>query len=61
MTPVFKKDLLAGGNPAVRTASISFQAISYVYAPFGYAEPVCPAGTTQQYKIYAELVDNITS
>lgn len=61
MTPVFKVNLFSRGDAPARTTSTSFQTLRYVYGPFSYAQPSCPAGTTKQYKVYAEFVDNITS
>jgi hypothetical protein len=61
IAPIFKVDLIPNGSPAVRTTSTGFLNIQSVYGPFAYAQPSCPAGTTKQYKLFAELVDNISS
>ena len=61
MTPVFKHSLMENGTPPLRTASTIFQTVQASYGPFSYYQPTCPAGTTRQYKLFAEFVDNIST
>jgi hypothetical protein len=58
---VFRTSLMANGIPPLRTTSTAFMNVASVYGPFGYATPGCPAGKTRRFKLFAELVDNITN
>jgi hypothetical protein len=61
MTPIFKVDLLPNGTAPVRTSSTTFKNIQYVYWPFTWNQPACPVGTDMKFRVYAELVDDIST
>lgn len=60
-TPIFKVELLPNGTPPVRTTSTTYKNIQYVYWPFSWNQPPCPTGTDIRFRVYAELVDNISN